>query len=252
MRLPPEGFEFPFLCGQVISVTGFHTLGVRFRDDINATVTRFGGVYDSCFDPSKCTVLIAEEPSGDKYTTALSHSKTVLIVRFKWWQHALDTRSIPKPAKDLLWPSPPTPSPASARRSPRRIAQAPVATLSSSSSFLQNVHAIVLPDASFSSRWSSASRECVSLLRRHGARCATSAAAADDESITHIVILASPSELPSADVAAIVAILSSVPCLHARVVTLAWLHACIAAGMVVFADTDTYFSVWIRLFFCFE
>ncbi len=93
----------------------------------------------------------------------------------------------------------------------------------------------MLPDASISSRWSSAARDSVSLLRRHGARCATSATAADEASITHVIMLASHSELSSADAAAVATILSSAPCARARVVSLAWLNACVSAGAVLTA-----------------
>ena len=148
------------------------------------------------------------------------------------WQHALETRSIPKPSKDLLWPQPPAPSPASARKSPRRAVPAPAPALSSSSSFLHNVHALVLPDASLSLRWSSAARDCVSLLRRHGARCSPAAAADNDTSITHVIILAPPSELSSGEYAATSALLSSALA-HSRAVAPAWLNACVAAGACV-------------------
>jgi hypothetical protein len=167
------------------------------------------------------------------------------------WHLALETKSIPKPSRELIWPPPPAPSLAAAvtRKSPRRpVHQAADAT--TLSVFLHNVHALVLPDpssgsllfnrstvmfltSSAASRWSSAARDCLSVLRRHGARCSTAAALHDDACITHVIVLAQLSELSPSESEAAAATSLSASCARAHVVTTAWLEACVAAGVCV-------------------
>lgn len=160
----------------------------------------------------------------------------------------METKSVPKPLKDLLWPLPPAPSPASTRKSPRRPVQAIAAAAPSSSTVLHSVHALVLPQSS--SAASSAIRDCISLLRRHGARCSTTVNENDDACITHVIVVVPPLELSDSESAAAAAMLSMAPCSKARVVTTGWLHACAASGVYLCASVCLSLPVAVYLHVC--